>query len=104
MKLFQNSLAIRHGCLVRVTGGGQPSVGSEVEIPTSAESASSGKSKGVNLFLARQKQIADMMEAEEEAERAAEGIQSSQYLQLSYTYVPLHTRTHAIHTLTYHPY
>lgn len=49
-------------------------MGAEVEIPTSSESAAGGKSKGVNLFLARQKQIADMMKAEEEAERAAEGI------------------------------
>lgn len=48
-------------------------MGKETEIPTSTENPSRGKSKGVNLFLARQKQIADMMEAEEEAERAAEG-------------------------------
>lgn len=46
------------------------------EIPaTSQNSGGGGRSKGVNLFLARQKQIADMMEQEEEEARAAEGEQ-----------------------------
>lgn len=41
------------------------------EIPNKSHSSSGGGSKGANLFLARQKAIADMME-QEEAERAAE--------------------------------
>ncbi|XP_067951994.1 uncharacterized protein YscB-like [Watersipora subatra] len=44
---------------------------SEIPDPSISESGSS-KSKGVNLFLARQKLIADMMAAEEEEEKAAE--------------------------------
>lgn len=44
------------------------------EIPDTGTSESGGgKSKGVNLFLARQKLIADMMAAEEEEVKAAEG-------------------------------
>ena len=44
------------------------------EIPaTTQNSGGGGRSKGVNLFLARQKMIADMMEQEEEEARAAEG-------------------------------
>jgi len=46
------------------------------EIPHDTQPSASGgsRSKGANLFLARQKLIADMMAAEEEAEKAAEGI------------------------------
>lgn len=45
------------------------------EIPQTAAGGgkTGGSSKGVNLFLARQKLIADMMEQEEEEARAAEG-------------------------------
>lgn len=53
--------------------GGHPSVPKDSEIPATSTDAKGGKSKGVNLFLARQKMIADMMEAEEEAAKAAEG-------------------------------
>lgn len=49
------------------------SVSDMSEIPRPDQQPGTGRSKGANLFLARQKLIADMMEAEAEAEKAAEG-------------------------------
>ena len=62
-----------HFIVVKCTDQKKRSAEAISEIPDTSADSGSGKSKGVNLFLARQKLIADMMAAEEEEARAAEG-------------------------------